>query len=63
MSHHHLDHENEGFSLKDLEKLIVQTNADLDEIDKKRRQEFQLHEMQQELERRKILQVILQQNF
>ena len=53
----HIDHENEGFRLRDLEKLIIQTNLDLDKIDELRRHEFKNYEMQKELERRLKLEV------
>jgi hypothetical protein len=55
----HLDHSNKDFNLKDLENLVSKSKNDLEDVDKKRRVEFQQYEMQKELERRIMLQVIL----
>jgi hypothetical protein len=55
----HLDHSNKDFNLKDLENLVSKSKKDLEDVDKKRRVEFQQYEMQKELERRIVLQVIL----
>jgi hypothetical protein len=55
----HLDHSNKDFNLKDLENLVTKSKKDLEDVDKKRREEFQQYEMQKELERRIMLQVIL----
>jgi nucleobindin len=52
----HLDHSNtDTFEKHDLEKLIRQATVDLEQIDKKRRDEFKDHELEKELERRKEL--------
>nr|CAG4641104.1 EOG090X0B17 [Eulimnadia texana] len=52
----HLDHSNlETFEIEDLRKLIVQTTKDLDEADRKRKQEFKEYEMQKEFEHREKL--------
>ena len=45
--------------MKDLENLVSKSKKDLEDVDKKRRAEFQQYEMQKELERRIMLQVIL----
>ena len=45
--------------MKDLENLVTKSKKDLEDVDKKRRVEFQQYEMQKELERRIMLQVIL----
>ena len=58
MLNQHLDHSNQEFSLKDLENLVTKSRKDLEEVDRKRKEEFQQYEMQKELERRMILQVI-----
>lgn len=53
---HHLDVQNpHSFEVKDLEKLIVKATNDLDELDKKRREEFKEYEMQKEHERQEEL--------
>ncbi len=59
MLNQHLDHSNKDFNLKDLENLVSKSKKDLEDVDKKRRVEFQQYEMQKELERRIVLQVIL----
>ncbi len=59
MLNQHLDHSNKDFNLKDLENLVTKSKKDLEDVDKKRREEFQQYEMQKELERRIMLQVIL----
>ena len=53
----HVDQEIEGFRLRDLEKLVKQTIADLDKIHQQEEMEFKEHEMQKELERRRELEV------
>lgn len=52
---HHLDHANEHtFEIDDLQKLIKKTSNDLEEADKRRRQEFKEYEMQKEFEKNAI---------
>lgn len=47
----HLDLKNpHSFEMKDLEQLIKKTTMDLDEVDKKRREEFKTYEMEKEFE-------------
>jgi len=46
----HLDHKSPSFEPEDLRKLIVQTTKDLEELDKKRKDEFKEYEMQKEFE-------------
>ena len=46
----HLDHKSPSFETEDLRKLIVQTTKDLEEIDRKRKEEFKEYEMQKEFE-------------
>nr|CAG4651227.1 EOG090X0B17 [Simocephalus serrulatus]SVE94424.1 EOG090X0B17 [Simocephalus serrulatus] len=46
----HLDHKNPSFETEDLRKLIVQTSKDLEEADRKRKEEFKEYEMQKEFE-------------
>merc|ERR1712071_622358 len=46
----HLDHKSPSFESEDLRKLIVQTTKDLEELDKKRKDEFKEYEMQKEFE-------------
>nr|CAG4637259.1 EOG090X0B17 [Ceriodaphnia reticulata]SVE73122.1 EOG090X0B17 [Ceriodaphnia reticulata] len=46
----HLDHKSPSFETEDLRKLIVQTSKDLEEADKKRKEEFKEYEMQKEFE-------------
>nr|CAG4648813.1 EOG090X0B17 [Polyphemus pediculus] len=46
----HLDHKSPSFETEDLRKLIVQTTKDLEELDKKRKDEFKEYEMQKEFE-------------
>ena len=54
----HIDHANgETFGQADLEKLIQHASKDLDEIDRKREQEFKEYEMRKEFERRSKLAV------
>lgn len=54
----HIDHVNgETFGQADLEKLIQHASRDLDEIDRKREQEFKEYEMRKEFERRAKLAV------
>ena len=53
---HHLDVKNpHSFEIKDLERLIVKATNDLDELDKKRREEFKEYEMEKEHERKETL--------
>jgi len=48
-THHHLDHDNpHTFEVKDLQKLIAKTTADLAEADRKRREEFKQYELEKE---------------
>ncbi|XP_064634209.1 nucleobindin-2-like isoform X3 [Lineus longissimus] len=52
----HLDIKNpEAFDVTDLDKLIHQATRDLEDIDKKRREEFKQYELQKEHERREKL--------
>ena len=53
----HVDNHNVGFSPKDLEKLVRQASTDLEDLDRKRKEEFKEHELQKEYERRQQLQV------
>ena len=54
----HVDHENsETFGQRDLERLISQASKDLDELDRKRQQQFKDYEIQKEYQRRKNLAV------
>ena len=54
----HIDHINsETFGQADLEKLIQHASRDLDEIDRKREEEFKEYEMRKEFERRAKLAV------
>nr|CAG4642711.1 EOG090X0B17 [Evadne anonyx] len=46
----HLDHKSPSFETEDLRKLIVQTTKDLEELDRKRKEEFKEYEMQKEFE-------------
>ncbi|XP_076170972.1 nucleobindin 1 isoform X2 [Ptiloglossa arizonensis] len=47
----HLDHDNaRTFEIQDLKKLIAKITKDLAEVDKKRRKEFKLHEMEKKFE-------------
>ncbi|XP_052067480.1 nucleobindin-2-like isoform X2 [Mytilus californianus] len=56
---HHLDVKNpHSFEAKDLEKLIVKATTDLDELDKKRKEEFKEYEMQKEHERQDYLKTL-----
>ncbi|VDI13559.1 nucleobindin [Mytilus galloprovincialis] len=56
---HHLDVKNpHSFEAKDLEKLIVKATTDLDELDKKRKEEFKEYEMQKEHERKDYLKTL-----
>ncbi|XP_043286653.1 nucleobindin-2 isoform X2 [Venturia canescens] len=51
IGYEHLDHKNlETFEVNDLKKLIQKTTADLNEADKKRREEFKEYEMQKKFE-------------
>ncbi|KAL5006660.1 hypothetical protein ScPMuIL_015466 [Solemya velum] len=53
---HHLDVKNpHSFEMKDLEHLIKKATSDLDELDKRRREEFKEYEMQKEHEQREDL--------
>lgn len=41
--HEHIDHENHHtFEIEDLKKLIAKTSKDLEEADRKRREEFKV---------------------
>lgn len=52
----HLDHQNsDTFEIEDLKRLILQTAADLEEADKKRRQDFKQYELQKEFEKQQKL--------
>ncbi|XP_069686491.1 nucleobindin-2 isoform X2 [Periplaneta americana] len=52
----HLDYANpHTFEAEDLRKLILKTTADLEEADRKRRQEFKEYEMQKEFEKQEKL--------
>lgn len=52
----HVDHSNtDTFEKGDLEKLIRQATADLEDIDKKRKDEFKKHELEKEYDRRQAL--------
>ncbi|CAH1785390.1 unnamed protein product, partial [Owenia fusiformis] len=51
----HIGHHGEQFEVKDLEKLIVQATNDLEEADKKRRENFKEYEMEKEHLRREKL--------
>ncbi len=56
----HIDSRNaEGFGQKDLERLIQHASKDLDELDRKREEEFKEYEMRKEYQRRKKLSVSL----
>ena len=56
VSSEHLDHENpHTFEMRDLQKLIAKVSSDLNEADKKRRQEFKEYEMQKEFEKQERL--------
>lgn len=46
----HIDHKSPSFETEDLRKLIVQTSKDLEEADRKRKDEFKEYEMQKEFE-------------
>lgn len=46
----HIDHKSPSFETEDLRKLIVQTSKDLEEADRKRKEEFKEYEMQKEFE-------------
>ncbi|KAL3275810.1 hypothetical protein HHI36_020554 [Cryptolaemus montrouzieri] len=51
-THKHLDHSNpHTFEIEDLKKLIAKTHEDLNEADKKRREEFKQYELQKEFEK------------
>ncbi|KAL3841927.1 hypothetical protein ACJMK2_020014 [Sinanodonta woodiana] len=53
---HHVDVKNpHSFEMADLEKLIKKATSDLDDIDKKRREEFKTYEMQKEFEKKQEL--------
>jgi len=45
----HINHEEETFEKEDLRKLVIQATKDLEELDKKRAQDFKEYEMQKEL--------------
>ena len=51
----HLDHKNPTFEMEDLRKLILQTTKDLEEVDRKRKEEFKAYELQKEFEHREKL--------
>jgi hypothetical protein len=54
----HVDHQNgETFGELDLERLIRHASRDLDELDRKREEEFKQYELQKEYERRNQLSV------
>ena len=54
----HVDHDDvERFNEKDLEKLIRKATMDLDEIDRKRQQQFKQYELRKEYQRRARLAV------
>ena len=54
----HVDHKNsEGFNEGDLERLIQHASKDLDDIDRKREEQFKEYEMRKEYERRAKLSV------
>lgn len=56
----HIDHKNaETFGEVDLERLIRHASKDLDELDRKREQQFKEYEMRKEYERRMKLVVRL----
>lgn len=55
----HLDIKNQRtFEIADLAKLIKQASQDLEDIDKKRRDEFKTYEMEKEHERREKLKTL-----
>uniref|UniRef100_A0A6P7GDU6 Nucleobindin-1-like n=1 Tax=Diabrotica virgifera virgifera TaxID=50390 RepID=A0A6P7GDU6_DIAVI len=48
-THNHLDHSNpHTFEIEDLKKLIAKTAQDLDEADKKRKEQFKQYELEKE---------------
>nr|CAG4638652.1 EOG090X0B17 [Cyclestheria hislopi] len=51
----HIDHKSPTFEMEDLRKLIIQTTKDLEEADRKRKEEFKQYEMQKEFEHREKL--------
>nr|CAG4650388.1 EOG090X0B17 [Sida crystallina] len=51
----HVDHKSPTFEMEDLRKLIVQTTKDLEEVDRKRKEEFKAYELQKEFEHREKL--------
>jgi hypothetical protein len=51
----HIDNHQAPFSQTDLEKLVKQASADLEDLDKKRKTEFKDHELEKEYERREQL--------
>ena len=54
----HIDHENsETFGQRDLERLIRHASKDLDELDRKRQQQFKDYEIRKEYQRRAKLAV------
>jgi nucleobindin len=54
----HVDHRDvESFNEKDLERLIQHASKDLDDIDRKREQEFKDYELKKEYQRRTKLAV------
>ena len=54
----HVDHSNsELFGEQDLERLIQHATKDLDELDRKRQEQFKEYEMQKEYQRRAKLAV------
>lgn len=60
----HIDHQNsENFGEADLERLIRHASKDLDELDRKREQEFKEYEMRKEFERRAKLAVNIKLYF
>jgi len=58
----HLDHKSPSFETEDLRKLIVQTTKDLEEMDRKRKEEFKEYEMQKEFEHETKLKSLDEEN-
>ncbi len=60
----HVDHSNsELFGQRDLERLIQHATRDLDELDRKRKEQFKEYEMQKEYRRRAKLAVNFNYKF
>lgn len=57
----HLDHQSHTFESEDLRKLITQTTKDLEEMDRRRKEEFKAYELQKEFEHRQKLQQLDEQ--